>query len=26
VRGEVTLYKGRPEIVVRSPEAITVLK
>jgi endonuclease YncB( thermonuclease family) len=25
VRGEVTLYKGRPEIVVRSPEAITVL-
>jgi micrococcal nuclease len=26
VRGEVTLYKGRPEIVVRSPEAITLLK
>jgi len=26
VLGEVTLYKGRPEIVVRSPEAITVLK
>jgi hypothetical protein len=26
VRGEITLYKGRPEIVVRSPEAITVLK
>jgi micrococcal nuclease len=26
VRGEVTLYKGRPEIVVRSPEAITIVK
>ncbi len=25
VRGEVTLYKGRPEIVVRSPEAITIV-
>jgi micrococcal nuclease len=26
VRGEVSLYKGRPEIVVRSPEAITIVK
>jgi len=26
VRGEVTLYKGRPEIVVRSPEAITIVE
>jgi len=26
VRGEIILYKGRPEIVVRSPEAITILK
>ena len=26
VRGEVTLYKGRPEIVVRSPEEIMILK
>jgi micrococcal nuclease len=26
VRGEVTDYNGRPEIVVRSPEAITILK
>jgi micrococcal nuclease len=26
VRGEVTDYKGRPEIVVRSPNAITILK
>lgn len=26
VRGEVALYNGRPEIVVRSPDAITILK
>lgn len=26
VRGTVTLYEGRPEIAVRSPEAITVLE
>jgi len=26
VRGEVTDYNGRPEIVVRSPEAITIIK
>ena len=26
VRGKVSLYKGRPEIVIRSPDAITVLK
>jgi endonuclease YncB( thermonuclease family) len=26
VRGEVTDYSGRPEIVVRSPEAITIIK
>jgi hypothetical protein len=25
VRGEVKLYKGRPEMVVRSPEDITVV-
>lgn len=26
VRGKVALYKGRPEMVVRTPEAITVVK
>ncbi len=26
VRGEVTDYNGRPEIVIRSPEAITIIK
>jgi endonuclease YncB( thermonuclease family) len=26
VRGTVTLYEGRPELVVRSPEAITIVK
>lgn len=26
VRGEVALYKGRPEILVRSPEAITIVE
>lgn len=26
VRGKVSLYKGRPEIVIRSPKAITIMK
>jgi hypothetical protein len=26
VRGEVALYKGRPEILVRSPDAITIVE